>query len=107
MHTVILNYITPPLPSTTLQELLKYTDKSHPDYDQVVSAQHAMKEVAMQINEQKRRMENIGKIGLWQMSIDSWKVCDMSEDIGETCFNIHCVGQYLRKGTISHKMLKF
>ena len=33
-----------------------------------------MKEVAMQINEQKRRMENIGKIGVWQLSIDNWKV---------------------------------
>ena len=58
-----------------LQELLKYTDKAHPDYDQVIAAQQAMKEVAMQINEQKRRMENIGKIGVWQLSIDNWKVC--------------------------------
>ena len=33
-----------------------------------------MREVAMLINEQKRRMENIGKIGLWQQSIDGWKV---------------------------------
>ena len=57
------------------QELLKYTDKSHPDYDHVVAAQQAMKEVAMHINEQKRRMENIGKIGRWQLSIDGWKVC--------------------------------
>lgn len=77
MHIVILNYIIPPPPPQ--KELLKYTDKSHPDYDQVVSAQCAMKEVALQINEQKRRMENIGKIGLWQMSIDSWKVCDTSK----------------------------
>lgn len=41
----------------------------------------------MQINEQKRRMENIGKIGLWQMSIDSWKVCDtLSKDVGGNWF---------------------
>ena len=33
-----------------------------------------MKEVAMLINEQKRRMENIGKIGRWQETIESWKV---------------------------------
>ena len=33
-----------------------------------------MKGVAMLINEQKRRMENAGKIGQWQETITDWKV---------------------------------
>ena len=41
----------------------------------MIAAQDAMKEVAMFINEDKRRMENIGKIGMWQETIDNWKVC--------------------------------
>ena len=57
------------------QELLKYTSADHPDYPHVVAAQKAMKEVAMLINEQKRRIENMGKIGCWQKTIDGWKVC--------------------------------
>ena len=56
------------------QELLKYTSEDHPDYPHVVEAQQAMKEVAMLINEQKRRIENMGKIGCWQKTIDGWKV---------------------------------
>lgn len=57
------------------QELLKYTSEDHPDHAQVVAARDAMREVAMHINETKRRMENIGKIGRWQESIEGWKVC--------------------------------
>jgi hypothetical protein len=57
-----------------LQELLKYTSEEHPDHPHVVAAQKAMKEVAMLINEQKRRIENMGKIGCWQRTIDGWKV---------------------------------
>ena len=33
-----------------------------------------MKDVAMLINEQKRRIENMGKIGCWQKTIEGWKV---------------------------------
>ena len=58
----------------TSQELLKYTSDDHPDHPHVVAAQQAMKEVAMLINEHKRRMENIGKIGRWQATIENWKV---------------------------------
>lgn len=57
-----------------MQELLKYTSEDHPDYPHVVAAQQAMKEVAMLINEYKRRMDNIGKIGRWQETIENWKV---------------------------------
>lgn len=57
-----------------LQELLKYTSEDHPDYAHVVAAHNAMKGVAMLINEQKRRIENMGKIGCWQRTIEGWKV---------------------------------
>jgi len=57
-----------------LQELVKYTGEDHPDHAHVVAAQAAMKEVALLINEQKRRIENMGKIGVWQRSIEGWKV---------------------------------
>lgn len=53
---------------------MKYTSDDHPDHPHVVAAQQAMKEVAMLINEHKRRMENIGKIGRWQATIENWKV---------------------------------
>lgn len=33
-----------------------------------------MRQVATHINEGKRRLENIGRIGKWQESIDGWKV---------------------------------
>ena len=52
---------------------MKYTSEDHPDYPHVVAAQGAMKEVALLINEQKRRIENMGKIGAWQKSIEGWK----------------------------------
>ena len=60
-----------------MKELLKYTAEDHVDYRNVVAAQEAMKEVALLINDQKRRMENIGKIGRWQETIDGWKVCPL------------------------------
>lgn len=57
-----------------MQELVKYTSEDHPDRAHVVAAQAAMKDVAMLINEQKRRIENMGKIGVWQKTIEGWKV---------------------------------
>ncbi len=58
-----------------MQELLKYTSEDHPDHSHIVAARDAMREVALHINEMKRRMENIGKIGRWQATIEGWKVC--------------------------------
>ena len=56
------------------QELLKYTDRSHPDYDHIKSAVDVMKEVAQTVNERKRRVENIHFIGKWRRSVDNWEV---------------------------------
>ena len=54
--------------------MLKYTGEDHPDRAAVERAVVAMRQVATHINEGKRRLENIGRIGMWQESIDGWKV---------------------------------
>lgn len=56
-----------------LQELLKYTDPEHNDYENVKNALEAMREVASSINETKRRVENIKKIAEWQLGIEQWE----------------------------------
>lgn len=53
---------------------MKYTPDTHPDYPHMLAAREAMKEVAMLINERKRRLENIGQVAVWQEIIDNWKV---------------------------------
>ena len=72
--------LPPSPPPPFLQELLKYTTEDHPDRPHVEAAVEAMRQVAMQINEQKRRMENIGKIGRWQEGIENWKVRQAGRD---------------------------
>ena len=56
------------------QELVKNTPENHPDFENVLGAHKAMTEVAVLINERKRRMESIGKISLWQDSVENWRV---------------------------------
>lgn len=53
---------------------MKYTPVSHGDYEHVLAAQEAMTQVAILINERKRRMESLGRIKTWQDSIENWKV---------------------------------
>lgn len=78
MVNVKLKYLVVTVLCTSLslshQELLKYTSESHPDRPAVEAAVEAMRQVATHINEGKRRLENIGRIGKWQESIDGWKV---------------------------------
>lgn len=56
-----------------LQELLKYTDEEHEDYENVKNALEVMREVASNINEKKRKVENIKKIAEWQLGIEQWE----------------------------------
>lgn len=60
-----------------LAELLKYTEDEHPDYDAVRNALNAMREVAVLINERKRRMESLEKLILWQQRIEGWEVISL------------------------------
>ena len=56
------------------QELLKYTDPEHRDFENVKNALKTMREVASCINEKKRQVENIKKIAEWQLAIEQWEV---------------------------------
>ncbi|KAI7790117.1 putative rho guanine nucleotide exchange factor 9-like [Triplophysa rosa] len=56
-----------------LAELLKYTTQEHSDYRYVAAALAVMRNVTQQINERKRRLENIDKIAQWQASVLEWE----------------------------------
>ncbi|VDN23410.1 unnamed protein product [Gongylonema pulchrum] len=56
-----------------LSELLKATPQTHCDREPVQAAASAMKSVAAQINEKKRRLEGLQKIALWQMNVEGWR----------------------------------
>ena len=55
-----------------LKELLKNTSPSHPDYPHVEMALEVMKGVTANINEKKRRIDNLPAILDLQHSIDNW-----------------------------------
>ncbi|XP_063840547.1 uncharacterized protein LOC135089167 isoform X2 [Scylla paramamosain] len=63
-----------------LQELLKYTKTDHPDYSSVKGALEAMRDVALLVNERKRRMECLEKIASWQMTVEGWEGPDLLEE---------------------------
>lgn len=63
-----------------LQELLKYTKTDHPDFSSVKGALEAMRDVALLVNERKRRMECLEKIASWQMTVEGWEGPDMLEE---------------------------
>ena len=59
------------------KELIKHTTVDHPDFKQLLEAQTCMQNVASLINERKRRLENINKLAMWQLSIANWKDEDL------------------------------
>ncbi|MFH4973473.1 hypothetical protein AB6A40_000182 [Gnathostoma spinigerum] len=69
-----------------LAELLKATPVSHADFEPVQAAATAMRSVAAQINEKKRRLENLQKIALWQQNVSGWRGPDLVET---NCRMIH------------------
>ncbi|KAM7114331.1 spermatogenesis-associated protein 13 isoform 1-T1 [Molossus nigricans] len=66
-----------------LAELLKYTTQEHSDYSNIKAAYEAMKNVACLINERKRKLESIGKIARWQVSIVGWEGQDILDRSSE------------------------
>ncbi|RXG54275.1 Rho guanine nucleotide exchange factor 4 [Armadillidium vulgare] len=63
-----------------LQELLKYTRANHIDYPNVLGAMRTMREVALLVNERRRRMECLEKIASWQRTVEGWEGPELLED---------------------------
>lgn len=64
---------------TMIVILLPQTD--HPDYNSVKGALEAMRDVALLVNERKRRMECLEKIASWQMTVEGWEVSGSAESL--------------------------
>ncbi|XP_026885830.2 rho guanine nucleotide exchange factor 9 isoform X1 [Electrophorus electricus] len=69
-----------------LAELLKYTVQEHSDYRYVAAALAVMRNVTQQINERKRRLENIDKIAQWQASVLDWEGDDVLDRSSELVY---------------------
>uniref|UniRef100_A0A8C9T8Y8 Rho guanine nucleotide exchange factor 9 n=1 Tax=Scleropages formosus TaxID=113540 RepID=A0A8C9T8Y8_SCLFO len=69
-----------------LAELLKYTVQEHSDYRYVAAALAVMRNVTQQINERKRRLENIDKIAQWQASVLDWEGDDILDRSSELVY---------------------
>ncbi|XP_071537361.1 uncharacterized protein RhoGEF3 [Panulirus ornatus] len=69
-----------------LQELLKYTKPDHPDYSCVQGALEAMRDVALLVNERKRRMECLEKIASWQITVEGWEGPELLEDSSQLIY---------------------
>ena len=52
----------------------RYTRPEHPDYEPLSQAHASMKEIAVMINERKRKMESVEKIATWQDTLEDWEV---------------------------------
>jgi hypothetical protein len=69
--------------------LNKLTDRfqaDHADYDKIREALDAMRNVAVLINERKRRMESLEKLAAWQQRVEAWEVshCQLWKDTDHT-----------------------
>lgn len=64
-----------------LNELLRNTDKEHPDYLPVMNALESMRNCANLANERKRRIEALADVMSFQEKVENWfgpKLCDTS-----------------------------
>ncbi|XP_048839493.1 rho guanine nucleotide exchange factor 9 isoform X4 [Brienomyrus brachyistius] len=69
-----------------LAELLKYTVQEHSDFRYVAAALAVMRNVTQQINERRRRLENIDKIAQWQASVLEWEGDDILDRSSELVY---------------------
>ncbi|XP_041353303.1 uncharacterized protein LOC121371439 [Gigantopelta aegis] len=70
-----------------LAELLKYTPADHADYNHVRDAVDAMKNIALLVNERKRKMESIEKMAVWQSTVIDWEGPDILEASSELIYS--------------------
>uniref|UniRef100_A0A8C1ZL01 Rho guanine nucleotide exchange factor 9 n=1 Tax=Cyprinus carpio TaxID=7962 RepID=A0A8C1ZL01_CYPCA len=66
--------------------LTPYTGQDHSDYRYVAAALAVMRNVTQQINERKRRLENIDKIAQWQASVLDWEGDDILDRSSELIY---------------------
>ncbi|CAJ0582982.1 unnamed protein product, partial [Mesorhabditis spiculigera] len=66
--------------SLQLSELLKATPESHEDHSALEAAERAMRAVAAQINDRKRRIEALQDIAIWQKNVHGWRGPDLLEN---------------------------
>lgn len=69
-----------------LAELLKHTEPEHADHNTVEDALNAMREVAILINERKRRMESLEKLILWQQRVEGWEGNNLIENSSQLIY---------------------
>ncbi|ESO01337.1 hypothetical protein HELRODRAFT_174892 [Helobdella robusta] len=87
-----------------LKELIKYTPRSHPDYEPLVGAMEAMKSTAMLINERKRKVESLEKLAVWQLNVDGWQGPAIYETSSELVYSGE-VGKKSSNGSILCRVL--
>ncbi|MCJ8733937.1 hypothetical protein PDJAM_G00229490 [Pangasius djambal] len=87
-----------------LAELLKYTAQEHSDYRYVAAALAVMRNVTQQINERKRRLENIDKIAQWQASVLDWEGNDILDRSSELIYTGELSWIYQPYGRSQHRV---
>lgn len=76
-HPMLTPFSIPLCPFSVIinfSDLFLFFQPDHPDHEQVSEALEAMKNVAVLINERKRRMESLEKLALWQQRVEGWDV---------------------------------
>lgn len=62
----------------------KNTEATHPDYEHLTKATNELQKVAIYINENKRKVENMNKVLHIQECMEGYKVTEKKNKIGES-----------------------
>ncbi|KAM9816965.1 spermatogenesis-associated protein 13-like [Neosynchiropus ocellatus] len=86
-----------------LEELLKCTPKEHDDYTAVSEACHLMRNVAVYINERKRRFESVNSVAEWQVGVHHWQGSNVLDRSSEMIHSGELI-RIARRGKIQHRV---